>query len=38
VLSHITHWPLEDILQMEEEEFFDWHKTAVAAHNEMNGG
>jgi len=37
VLSKITNWPLADILEFEEQEFYEWHKTAIVVQNDMNG-
>jgi hypothetical protein len=37
VLAKITHWPLSEILEMSEQDFYEWHRTAVAEQKEMNG-
>jgi hypothetical protein len=37
VLSKITHWSLSEILEMTEEDFYQWHASAVAIQKEING-
>ncbi|MBO4480909.1 MAG: GpE family phage tail protein [Alphaproteobacteria bacterium] len=37
MLSKITHWPLSEILEMTEEDFYEWHRSAVAIQKEING-
>jgi hypothetical protein len=34
VLCKITGWTLAEVLDMTEQDFYEWHSVAVAVHNE----
>lgn len=37
-LSHITHWSLSEILDLDEEDFVGWYEKAVKFYESINNG